>query len=174
MNSYELRVIFVVSAAALYLVAFFLVPLKIKFLLKKTGNLVVPAKKKNVFLNILILIFSALLVFFVWLRDLGLFTDAVVCLVAVLGCVMSLNEIFLNKFCGLYEKGLVGNGGFLSLEKITALPLLKCSEDDLKNIDSRILVVSTEKNPSEQFVFSTEEEKNFVQSEILKLKPELS
>lgn len=174
MNSYELRVIFVVSAAVLYLLAFFLVPLKIKFLLKKTGNLVVPAKKKTVFLNILILIFSALLVFFVWLRDLGLFTDAVVCLVAVLGCVMSLNEIFLNKFCGLYEKGLVGNGSFLPLEKITALPLLKCSEDELKNIDPRILVVSTEKNPSEQFVFSTEEEKNLVRSEILKLKPELS
>lgn len=174
MNSYELRVIFVVSAAVLYLLAFFLVPLKIKFLLKKTGNLVVPAKKKTVFLNILILIFSALLVFFVWLRDLGLFTDAVVCLVAVLGCVMSLNEIFLNKFCGLYEKGLVGNGRFLPLEKITALPLLKCSEDELENIDSRILVVSTEKKSSEQFVFSTEEEKNLVQSEILKLKPELS
>ncbi len=174
MNSYNFRVIFVVFSAVLYLLAFFLVPLKTKFLLKKTGKLVVPTRKKNIFLNILILIFSALLIFMVWLRDLGIFTDGVVCLVSVLGCAMSLNEISLNKFCGLYENGIIGNGRFLPLEKILALPLLKCSKEELENIDSRILVVSTEKNPSEQFIFSTEEEKNSVQNEILKLNPRLA
>lgn len=143
-------------------------------MLKKSGKKIISVRKKNIFLQVLILIFSALLILMVWLRDLGSLTDIVVCLVAVLGCTMSLNEIFMNRFCGLYEKGLVGNGRFLPFEKILAVKNLSFSEQAAQEIAPRILILATEKNPSEQFIFSSKEERLSIQNEILKRNPEIS
>ncbi len=120
------------------------------------------------------MIFSALLIFMVWLRDLGIFTDIIVCLVAVLGCAMSLNEIFMNRFCGLYENGLVGNGRFFPFGQILAVKNLPYSNPEEKDIGSRILILTTEKNHSEQFIFSSEEERKSIQNEILRRNPGIS
>ncbi len=166
MNFNDFRVVFVIFGAAVYLFLLVFVPLKTNFVLKKAGEIVIPIKKKKIFLQILIMIFSALLIFLIWLRDLGIFTDIVVCLVADLGCAMSLNEISMNRFCGLYKNGLVGNGHFLAYEQILSL-------QDFE-LDSRVLIVSTENKSAEQFIFSSEEEKKSVQKEILKRNPRVS
>lgn len=165
-NFNDFRVVSVIFGAAVYLLLLVFVPLKTNFALKKAGKIVIPVGKKKIFIQILIMIFSALLIFFVWLRDLGALTDIVVCLVADLGCAMSMNEISMNRFCGLYENGLVGNGRFLTFGQI-----LSVQDSEL---DSRILIVSTEKNSAEQFIFASEEEKNSIQKEILKRNPKLS
>lgn len=167
------RVISVISSAAICLLILIFVPLKINFILKKAEKKIISVQKKNIFFQILVMIFSALLIFFVLLRDLGILTDIVVCLVAILGWSMSLNEIFMNRFCGLYEKGLVGNGRFLPFEQIIALKTSTNSNDEMENIDPRILILTTEKNSSEQFIFSSEEEKISVQNEILNRNPRL-
>lgn len=166
MSLNNFRVISVIFSAMIYLLLLVFVPLKTNFVLKKAGKKVISVQKKNIFFQMLIMIFSALLIFLILLRDLGILTDIVVCLVALLGCAMSLNEISMNRFCGLYEKGLIGNGHFLSFEQI-----LSVQDSEL---GSRILIVSTEKNSAEQFIFDSEEEKNSVQNEILRRNPRLS
>ena len=168
------RVISVIFSAMIYLLLLVFVPLKTNFVLKKAGKKVISVHKNNIFFQILIMIFSAFLIFLILLRDLGILTDIVVCLVALLGCAMSLNEISMNRFCGLYEKGLIGNGRFFPFEKIIALHKSVHSNDEMENIDPRILILATEKNSAEQFIFDSEEEKNSVQNEILRRNPRLS
>lgn len=174
MNFSDFRVISVVFAFVLYFLNFIFVPLKIKFALKNSGKKIISVKKKKIFLQVLIMIFSALLILMVWLRDLGILTDIIVCLVGVLGCAMSLNEIFMNRFCGLYEKGLVGNGRFLPFEQILSVQTLPYSDSEENGIGSRVLILKTVKNSSEQFIFSSEEERISIQNEILKRNPGIS
>lgn len=174
MNSNDFRLISVIVCAALYFLNFIFVPIKIKVALKNSGKKIISVKKKKIFLQVLIMIFSALLILMVWLRDLGIFTDIIICLVAVLGCAMSLNEIFMNRFCGLYENGLAGNGRFFSFGQILSVKNLSYSDSGEDGISSRILILTTAKNHSEQFIFSSEEERKSIQDEILKRNPGIS
>lgn len=180
MNLNGFNLISVVSAVLYFLILVFVL-VKTKIMVKSAGKIIISFKKKNILFQILTMIFSALLVFIIGVKSLGVFTDSVVCLVALLGCYMSSNEILANGFCGLYENGLIGNGHFLPFEKILALPLLSASNEggasefsSSPGIDPRILLVKTERNSAEQFIFSSEEEKDFVQKEILKRNPGLS
>lgn len=185
MNLNGFYLISVVSAVLYFLILVFVL-VKTKIMVKSAGKIIISFKKKNILFQILTMIFSALLVFIIGVKSLGVFTDSVVCLVALLGCYMSSNEILANGFCGLYENGLIGNGligngHFLPFEKILELPLLSASNEggasefsSSPGIDPRILLVKTERNSAEQFIFSSGEEKDFVQKEILKRNPGLS
>lgn len=179
MNLNGFNLISAVSAVLYFLILVFVL-IKTKVMVKSAGKIIISFKKKNILFQILTMIFSALLVFIIGVKSLGVFTDSVVCLVALLGCFMSFNEILANGFCGLYENGLIGNGHFLPFEKILALPLLSASKEggtsefSSPEINPRILLVKTERNSAEQFIFSSEEEKDFVQKEILKRNPGLS
>ncbi len=173
MNSNTQRMILVVAAAIIYILILASSPFRLKYVLKRAGKLIVAVQKKKIFMQILILIFAALLIFLLFFRELGLFIDVIICLVAILGAAMGSEEMLLNKASGLYENGIIYNGNFLPLKEIYALPTLSYSKEEQESLDPRVLSVTTDKKGTVNYYFASAEEKNSVQNELLKLNPSL-
>ena len=161
------------AAVLIYLVIIASIPLRVRFILKKAGKILVPVLEKKVLLQYVTIVISGFLIVILFFRELGFVYDCIICLVSILGCAMSSEEICLNKKCGLYQNGLIANGHFLPLEEIYALPVLSYEKEVQDSMDPRILVITTNRQGTVNYVFSSAEEKLQVQNGILKLKPGL-
>ena len=174
MNFNDYRFLLIISALAVFLLLLFSIPFRKKNYSNKAGkNLVKTSENKKYLMNYLSIIFAAFLIAILFFRNLGFVYNLIICLVALLAVYMGTEEIVLNGLSGLYENALIGNGKYLSLSEIFVLPVLSYSKEEQAALDQRILVITTEKKGSVNFIFSSEDEKNFVENQLLKLKPEL-
>lgn len=167
------RFILIAATAIVYLLILATAPLRLKYILKKAGNIIVPAQKKPIFMQVLILIFAALLIFLLFFRELGTAIDLIICLVAILGAAMGSEEAILSKVPGLYKNGIIFNGNFLPLSEIFALPTLSYSKAEQKKLNPCVLTITTDKKGTLNYIFSSEEEKKYIQDGLLQLNPSL-
>lgn len=168
------RIIMVLASAIVYFLILASLPLRIKMIMKKAGKNLVAVQGKNILMQILIIIVSGLLIGMLYIRELGFFADIVICLVGILGCAMGAEEAALNNKCGLYENGIIGNGRFLPLSEIFALPTLTYSKEEQAALDQKVLVVTTDKNGTVNFLYATPEEKDLMEKGLISLNPGLA
>lgn len=168
------RLFLVIASAVVYFLILFSIPLRIKYIMNRTGKKLVSVEKKNILLQVLIIVFAGLLIGVLLIRELGLMTDIVISLVAILGVAMGSEEVALNDKCGLYEKGIIGNGHFLPLTEIFALPALSYSKEEQEALDPRVLMVTTDKKGTVNFIYSSPEEKDLIEKGLLSLNPGLA
>lgn len=173
MEMEKVRLMMVFAGAAVYMLVLASIPLRLKLIMRKAGNLVVPIAKKNIVMQIGIMILSGCLIGILAVRELGLFVDAVILLVGIIGVVMGSQDAFLSGKGGLYENGIIGNGCFVSISEINALPALSYTKEEREALNQTVLMVSTENRGIINFLFDTEEEKKNIENELLKLKPGL-
>ena len=79
------REIAVLSSFFICLVIVATSSLRIRFILKKAGKRLVSAKMGNALIQVLVLVFSFLILLLMKFRELGAAGDVVLCLVAILG-----------------------------------------------------------------------------------------
>lgn len=163
------RFIIFLAGLIVYFLIIVTIPLRIKFIMNRTGKLLVKVQGKSIAMQILVIILSGLLIGLLLFRELGFFTDVVICFVGILGCAMGSEDAALNNKCGLYEKGIIGSGHFLPLSEIYALPALSYSKEEQDVLDPKVLMIMTDKKGVVNFSFSTAEEKREVENGLLAL-----
>ena len=133
-------------------------PFRIRFILKKAGKRLVSAKMGNALIQVLVLVFSFLILLLMKFRELGAAGDVVLCLVAILGSAIGSEELFMRNVSGLYEKGIIGNGHYLPLSEIFRVPFLTLEKEEQDRLEPTEFRVITVKKGNVTFRFLSTEE----------------
>lgn len=169
----RLRMVMVIVSGIIYGLILVSVPFRVKYVMKRSGKLIVSTAKKNIMFQIVSVILSGALLGILFFRELGFFSDLIICLVAILGSAMGSEDGALSGKNGLYENGLIGNGHFLPLSEIVALPALSYSKEEQEALNQNVMMVTTESKGTVNYLFDSAEEKKLVENELLKLNPAL-
>ncbi len=174
MNSIFLRVGLSLAAAGTYAAIIASIPIRRRIILKRAGTTVFTVQKKNPLHSLLILVCCALLIGLLWVKELGIPTDIIVLLVAVLGAAMGAAELSLNGCAGVYTKSLIGSGHFLPLSEIYALPMLEKLKREGEAFHHLEMKVITNRRGKVAFHYSSAEECRAVLEHLVKLSPSLA
>lgn len=173
MNSFTPRPFLIVISFCAYAAILISMPFRTKKILKKAGNVVVQAKRKQLVLPVIVIVCCAALIFLLLIRDFGIMTNFVICLVAILGVSMGSAEASLNNCSGVYENGLIGGGHYLPFAEIAAIPSLSGRDAPSGTDSSNVLHVTTNKKGSVSFIYADEAECAAVLEAVLRLAPNL-
>ena len=133
-------------------------PLRVKKILKKTGEKLVGVKMGNFLMPSLVLVFSFLILLLMKFRELGRAGDLVLCLVAILGSAIGSEEFFLGRHSGLYQNAIIGNGHYLLLSEIFRVPFLCLDREEQEKSEITEFKVITNRKASVTFRFLSAED----------------
>lgn len=154
----DLRLILILVSYLINILILASIPVRAKRIQQKTGNLIKKFSEKNISLQIVIIFSGLVLISILFLRDLGLIYNIVICLVGIFGIFMSSQEIVLHNKSGFYQNGIILNGIFLLFEEIFSIPVLNVEKSELKNVDLQQIKILRKKGPSVTFIFSSYDE----------------
>lgn len=158
-------------AGIIFLIVMMTIPLRVKLVLKKAGEIKVRLSKKNVVLQYFVIIVSAVIIGLLYFRNIGLLNSVIVCTVAVLGTVMGTEEIAFCSRSGLYENGIIANGRFLAVDEIYSIAENSSGTGEVRYVN--LISFQTDKNGIVNISFVSEDEKKAVLDELIKIKPSL-
>ncbi|MBD5411080.1 MAG: hypothetical protein HDR53_08415 [Treponema sp.] len=169
----DMRFMVVIAATTFYILIIATIPIRLKYIAKRIGEKIFSTVPKKPFLNILTLIFSALLIVLLFFRDAGLLGTIVICLVAIIGAAMGSEELALLKKSGVYKNGILFGGNYIPLNEIYALQFFyNETEDKYANEENkRVLKILTNKRGTITLIYASEEECRKVVNTLKKLSP---
>lgn len=173
MISQNLRLFIVLLSAFIFLIIIFSIPFRTKYIIKCAGKLILPVYNNHPIIPVFIIILSALLITIIGFKELGFISDTIICLVSILGVAMGSEEVALYNKWGVYTNGLIGNGHFLALKEIYALPYLSYTKEEQEQYNNKVLPITTDKRGTINFIYKTEKECEDVKNALLKLAPDL-
>ena len=95
--------------------------------------------------------------------------------VALIATYLSTKNIVNSKFSGVYENMIISETTVIKYDDILSLPTVSYENDpDTTMVDWRVIEVLTKSGNKIQLIFSNEEERKQVLTEILKQCPRLS
>lgn len=147
-------------AGVVYLFLILQIPLRIKKLKKESGALLMEFSRPENFRTVLILLFCALLIFVVPMRDFAIYMSAIFLGVALIGCYMACKEISNSKLTGIYENIIISSSNSIKYEEIEALPTLAYENDpETTQVDFTVLEVLLKNGSKHQIIFNNESER---------------
>ena len=174
MNTSVTNIILAGIALAGFLGILISIPSRTNKLRKNAGILHLALKTPSPVKSILILVFSAVLIVLVPLRNMGLFVNIVLLLTALIAAEMGIREFANLRIAGVYKDAIVSGTQTIYFNKITALPTLSYEDDpeSTGNYKTSLNIV-LENGTETTLVFADEEERTQAVKTILQLVPRL-
>lgn len=169
----ETKFIIGLAAFVIFLMMFISVPLRILNLKKKSGEKIIALKNGGIKKSVLILIVALFLIFIPFFRDFKIWVQILFCGCALLAENLAMSDFVNFNRCGIYENGIFENGKFIAFSEITSFPVLQLPEEERKNYESNVLILTTKKKGKDALIFADEEEYFTVVTTIFELHPEL-
>lgn len=173
MNRETLQSIITICAICIYIVILITTPFRGKYIQKKAGKQILAVHNKPVALPIFIIVLSGALIILLSIKKLEPLYTGIISVVAILGAAFGTEEAALHNKCGVYENGLIGEGHFLPLKEIYAIPELSYTEEERKQKDGRVLHITTDRHGSISFAYKTPEERKAVIDALLTIAPDI-
>lgn len=171
----EIIKVLVLISSLIFLGFLISIPSRIKSLKNKTGKLILSLKQEWPLRSVLCLVFAGLLNFIILFRNFEIYMVVVFLCVALIATYLSTKNIVNSKFSGVYENMIISETTVIKYDDILSLPTVAYENDpDTTMVDWRVIEVLTKSGNKIQLIFSNEEERKQVLTEILKQCPRLS
>lgn len=176
MDSTKITLIMTIVCAAVYVLMVASIPVKIKRLKKEAGDVLLNISGTNVLKAIGVLLFGALLIAVVPMRNFPVYLSAVFLGVALIAANMAVNETANSKLNGVYSNMIISQSQAIKYDDIESLPTLAYENDEETTmVDFASLEILLKDGRKTQLVFADETERAQVVQTILsvckRLKP---